>query len=710
MQVDEDFDEVTDHAILDLLKNPNEYMDGFTLELLSALYLEIVGESFWYAPDGIMEEPQFLWILQPNLVTTKVDKTGFPALYVYGHPPREKKYKPEEIVPFLVPDLNNPYVAGYSPTRAAWESVTLLRNHLSYQNGLIGNRARPDFVMTPKNEDASVSGGMMRRMVAQVNKDFRRGRNGGVAGVPGSMDIKALTISSRDMEMLKLHGVTKVELLNVFDIPPALFESNKSRAELEAALVQHGRQALRPRVASRDAVLNRHLVPRFGDENLFLASDDPVPEDEERRRLNRESNLKVNLSTVNEERNLEGYEPVAWGDIPGQSGTPAALPIKGEEQSPAIQRANELLEKVGSMTGFVEISRAVGEGMMTPEAARAALELFFGLDSAAAARMVSAMPTKTAKPDIVVLDSADPAQKVTANCVQAVLEGKMARTDAIEFLCYSLGKYRVDAEKIIPGVGVKLVAKPGAFCPLCNGFHEKQVDIQLPDDDPIRAFWQKWFRKQRAAVMSGIRKGKKDVEDGMAALTPAEWTNQMAAKYMTILIPFYKWAYRRYAPQLDMTDPWSVIYPRMEEAIRASVFLVVEGINEYTSRDISRATAAIAEEIARGDNTIEGLTQRLDTIFDSYEVNRSRMIARTESSRAVHDAQILTATESGIVKGFEYQLSADPCPICQAVAAETPETSLVDARQQVGSYDRTLPPIHPNCLCYATEILIPKEE
>ena len=53
----------------------------------------------------------------------------------------------------------------------------------------------------------------------------------------------------------------------------------------------------------------------FG-ENTIMLFDDPTSKDSSFRLLEKKTNLQLGMTTINEERERDGLEPVEWGDVP----------------------------------------------------------------------------------------------------------------------------------------------------------------------------------------------------------------------------------------------------------------------------------------------------------------------------------------------------------------------------------------------------------
>ena len=656
-----DADEVTDHPLLDVLEKANPFMDGNSLQLFTSLYMDVAGVSYWHLEKTITDGAPFAaWLLQPNLVTVKRGQSGMPESYEYGSNPKKRQtFAAADIVPFRMPNLLDPYCGSWSPARASWDCISLINSHVSYQYALIENRARPDVVLSPK-EPSTAS--IMGRMVDIFNRGLRRNRNGGAVALPNSVDVTTLNVSSRDMEMLKLSEFTRREVMNIFGIPPALFDSNKSRAELEAALVQHARLSILPRVLRRDEILNQFFVSQFGDERLFLASDNPVIDDEERNARIRDIRLKDNLTTINEERAMENMEPVEWGDEPGQSGTAITVSTQepmqdgGDGIDVPMQEADQekaaLLSMAGGITGMIAINQSVTAGAMDYEPALATVMLFFGVSREEAQALVT---KPSDKPETVSPASVAPA----------------AEPDA----------------------------KPDA-----KGFKARS------STDMVR-FLKKWFKAQKATILDAIKtKGVGD-ESKVPDLDADEqawkdymekWNEDMAKEYAPLFSEHADASGTATAKRLRMPDAWSVTDPNTAKALSKSAYKGMASVNQFTGQSLC---SRLATEMTEGDNTLASLTRAVEGVFIDGETWRAKQIAATESSRAVHDAQIMTAEESGIVVGFEPLISSDACSVCQAWAAETKMISLEDAKKMVGIFDREVPPIHPNCMCTITEKL-----
>src|SRR5579859_7255499 len=112
-------------------------------------------------------------------------------------------------------------------------------------------------------------------------------------------------------------GATKELIANAFHGPIAFFTTQTNLANLLASQSQHMDQAVSPRLERRDEKLNAQLVPLFDPTGrLFLASEDPVPVDQNLMVAQQIADMKYGVVSINEIRSERGLPPVPWGDVP----------------------------------------------------------------------------------------------------------------------------------------------------------------------------------------------------------------------------------------------------------------------------------------------------------------------------------------------------------------------------------------------------------
>jgi len=94
-----------------------------------------------------------------------------------------------------------------------------------------------------------------------------------------------------------------------------MLEISASRAEAEAHLYSYAQYTLLPRLSRLEQLLTEQLASRY-DDRLFLRFADPRPENKELRLQEMEARIRSGYSSINEERAIDGREPVPWGDVP----------------------------------------------------------------------------------------------------------------------------------------------------------------------------------------------------------------------------------------------------------------------------------------------------------------------------------------------------------------------------------------------------------
>jgi HK97 family phage portal protein len=309
-------EEVVDHPVLDLFDNPNPFHSGFDLWELTALYLETMGCAYWLLERDPLGVPAQLWMLPAQNMNPK-RKFGSQNIidyYEYKVGSNVTNYDPSQIIHFRYPDPKDPYNAGLSPLRAAWEQSALNSEYLAFKKATWENNAVPGAVISPDD----IMGEEERdRLEEQWNAKFRQaGANKALIAESG-MRVSVISHTMGDLAALADYGATKEDIANAFHIPLAYFTTNTNLANLEAAERQHLSLCIGPRLWRRDEKLNHTLIPLYDQTGrLFIASDDPSGANTDDDPTWFDLNMKHGITTINEIRTERGLNPVPWGDKP----------------------------------------------------------------------------------------------------------------------------------------------------------------------------------------------------------------------------------------------------------------------------------------------------------------------------------------------------------------------------------------------------------
>lgn len=314
-------EEVLDHPVLDLFKHPNSArsFNFYKLWSLTQLYQEVTGKAYWHIKRSNSGIPPIeeIWLIPSQYLTPKreIDSNKLVDYYEYKNGMKEKKFSVDEIVPFLMGSLNDPYLDGLGPLQASFEAYGVNAKILSHESSILDNQARPDSLIIPKGE-TSYDATSASRLEKQLNQKLQRGGNGKLIVLEEEAEWNPLVFPPKDLGLIEIGNYSKLDIANAFAVPIALINSEKvNKATLEAAMTQHALMSILPRCRRRDAVLNDQIIPLYDpSERLFFCSDDPVPENRETK-LKEVVQLVMNgIYTPNEGRDEYDMPPVSGGD------------------------------------------------------------------------------------------------------------------------------------------------------------------------------------------------------------------------------------------------------------------------------------------------------------------------------------------------------------------------------------------------------------
>ena len=336
-----DVEEVTEHPFIDLLSTVNPWMNQFDLLETLFMFLDLTGNEFWLMQKGRNGIPTEIWPLFPQFMKIVPSKQRFVERYEYqiGSSPTPEKFKPEEIVHFKNP---NPIDAfwGLGPLRAAIVAADLSIGYDAHEATLMKNGARPDMALVYPVDAGSPPEPDIQSIMGRWRQRHGGKNQGGLAVVTGGAELKQLTLSQREMEFIKGRKMTREELAAIFGVPLSkLTTENVNLANANAGEKQYATDALLPRLRKVEQKINEQIMPAYQQEGLFVAFDNPVPEDAEFALKERDSNIRNGYTSINEERIQSGLEPAPWGDEPGPITIQGGVQDEKPESKPDTDKA-----------------------------------------------------------------------------------------------------------------------------------------------------------------------------------------------------------------------------------------------------------------------------------------------------------------------------------------------------------------------------------
>jgi len=297
------------HPLVRMMDIPNPEMTWYDVIEALQLWLELSGNAYLLIERNKIGVPYRVWPLMSQWMRIQFSKERGVTGYMYGRMEADRVvFSPDDIVHVKFPSVVDPWY-GVGPLEAAVLPVDRLISMAEYSASFYRNQARPDLIIqAPFGPDAPE----YDRVLDQWKTDFRQTGGKPIMLPPGS-DVTPIGYPPKDLAEIKIAEFTRDEIAAIFQVPISMFVVTKSRAELQAALQQYAMQAIVPRCKRMENALTVKLARQY-DDRIRFKFDNPVPEDRELRLKEIESHLGSSYSTINEEREIDGLDPIDGGD------------------------------------------------------------------------------------------------------------------------------------------------------------------------------------------------------------------------------------------------------------------------------------------------------------------------------------------------------------------------------------------------------------
>lgn len=327
-----DIEEITEHPFLDLMRNVNQDQNQFDLLELLFLFLDLTGNEYWHIFNNNLGVPSEIWQLFPQQMKIVPDKAKYIKHYEYTVWGEKHIIPPDQIVHFKNPNPRDQYY-GTGPLQAAVAAADLSIGMNTYENTLMQNRAQPDMALILPVEAGKPTADEIKAIHGRWRQKFAGAKKAGkLAILHGGADLKPVSLTPKEMAFLQGRKATVTEIAAIFGVPLSkLTTENVNLANARVGEKQYAADTVLPRLRKCEQRINQGLIPRYNEPAIFVAFDNPVPDDQEFRLDERDKNIRVGYSSINEERQIDGLEPVPWGDEPGPITTQGATQVEDSQ-------------------------------------------------------------------------------------------------------------------------------------------------------------------------------------------------------------------------------------------------------------------------------------------------------------------------------------------------------------------------------------------
>jgi len=303
---------ITNHQLLDLLDRPNNTLTGDQFFKLASKYKDATGEC-WIEKVGVFNDRvQSLELLNPARVTKHFnsDHTAIEAI-TYTPINGDARLIPCEDTIYWYNPLPVDPLEGESILMAGIRTILSDLSLIEYQNRVSENGGKLDGVFSFKDPD--LNRGQLKELketFKEALKDAKETDN--ILFIGGGGEYKNTGLSPQELGYLESRQMLMDDMVALTGVPKALLgiTSGETYANSDAAIRIFLRETIKPIVDDLTNVLNWHLIP----DEFELVYTDPTPEDMEQKGKLLTVAEQTNTLSINERREILGYEPVTSGD------------------------------------------------------------------------------------------------------------------------------------------------------------------------------------------------------------------------------------------------------------------------------------------------------------------------------------------------------------------------------------------------------------
>jgi HK97 family phage portal protein len=311
-------DEIAEHPLITLLARPNPMQAGSEYIRAKVANLLIAGNSYEERVT-VGREVRELYQQRPDRMTVIADKGGITAYEFTGANQQRFRWPVDPLT--LDSDIRhlklyNPLSPfyGMAPIEAAHYAINQHNEAMCWLQALLQNSARPSGALVVG--DRSLADDEFARLKAQIEEQYSGGRN---AGRPmlleGGLDWKSMGLSPVDMAVVETKNSAARDIALAFGVPPQLLgiPGDNTYSNYEQARLAFFEDTVIPLVDMIAQDWTDWLGEAYG---VRIVPDlDQIPAIADKRKTLWDMADKATDLTINERREMKGYDTIPGGDV-----------------------------------------------------------------------------------------------------------------------------------------------------------------------------------------------------------------------------------------------------------------------------------------------------------------------------------------------------------------------------------------------------------
>jgi len=298
-------EQIIDYPAQTLIRNCNNYTDGFNLIYMTQLWMDLVGDAYWYIVKDTNNTPIEIHLLNAlNMLVVPNSSSSSIQGYLFQGKNGNIAFSTDEIVKFSNSGITSKWY-GTSPLMAQSGIVGGLKIAEGLEYSLLKNSGIPPLILKYK-------GNLTKPEIRTLELEWKRATTGNKNGNIKVMDSNFETENiAQELDKLLLKEYKIMNLKSIclaYGVPYSLIDTaDQKKAGLDQILEMLSLNCVIPRLTRIEQVLNQQYLPMFdttGD--LRFHYDDPSPYSQKQEADILTSYVSGGILSVDEARGILG--------------------------------------------------------------------------------------------------------------------------------------------------------------------------------------------------------------------------------------------------------------------------------------------------------------------------------------------------------------------------------------------------------------------